>query len=90
VGLREPEPGDDLGSDADDGVADAVDPPVPPRAGFESRTYRRCHRLLMFHTFTEEPEVARNLLVRSTDLRYADPDQPSEPRKPIYRPRPKS
>src|SRR5690606_30645242 len=41
-------------------------------AGFEVRTYRRCHRVLMFHHFEElgnEP-----CLVRSTDFDYADLD----------------
>ncbi|MEM9444383.1 MAG: SpvB/TcaC N-terminal domain-containing protein [Verrucomicrobiota bacterium] len=39
------------------------------RAGFEIRTYRRCHRILMFHHFEElgsEP-----CLVRSLDLTYS-------------------
>jgi RHS repeat-associated protein len=42
------------------------------RAGFEVRTYRRCHRVLMFHRFAElgsEP-----CLVRATEFEYADLD----------------
>lgn len=42
------------------------------RAGFEVRTYRRCHRVLMFHRFAElGPEP---YLVRSTEFDYADLD----------------
>jgi RHS repeat-associated protein len=40
------------------------------RAGFEVRTSRRCHRVLVFHRF---PELgAEPLLVRSTELDYRD------------------
>ena len=35
------------------------------RAGFEIRTLRRCHRVLMFHHFAE---LGGPTLVRSTDL----------------------
>jgi len=45
------------------------------RASFEVRTYRRCHRVLMFHHFTElgtEP-----YLVRSTEFDYSDLDYSS-------------
>ena len=47
------------------------------RAGFEVRTYRRCHRVLMFHRFAElgsEP-----YLVRSTEFEYADFDYSRPP-----------
>jgi RHS repeat-associated protein len=47
-----------------------MDPFSSYRAGFEARTYRRCHRVLMFHRFNElgsEP-----YLVRSTEFEYAD------------------
>lgn len=41
------------------------------RAGFELRTLRRCHRVLMFHHF---PELGGTTLVRSTDFGYtSDP-----------------
>jgi hypothetical protein len=33
------------------------DPFSTCRPGFEIRTYRRCHRVLMFHHFPGEPEV---------------------------------
>jgi len=41
------------------------------RPGFEVRTYRRCHRVLMFHHFPDEPGVGADCLVSSTDLAYA-------------------
>ena len=40
------------------------------RPGFEVRTYRRCHRVLMFHHFPDEPGVGADCLVSSTDLGY--------------------
>ena len=46
------------------------DPFSTYRPGFEVRTYRRCHRVLMFHHFTEEPGVGAHCLVGSTDLTY--------------------
>ena len=46
------------------------DPFSTYRAGFEVRTYRRCHRVLMFHDFPEEPGVGADCLVSSTDLSY--------------------
>ncbi|MDB4959490.1 MAG: hypothetical protein JWO36_7059, partial [Myxococcales bacterium] len=60
------------------------DPFSTHRAGFEIRTNRRCQRVLVFHTFAEEREIGRDLLVRSTDLRYFDQDHPLDPRNPIY------
>ncbi|MER6197682.1 SpvB/TcaC N-terminal domain-containing protein [Streptomyces sp. NPDC001586] len=47
------------------------DPFSSYRSGFEVRTHRLCHRVLMFHHFPDEPEVGAGCLVRSTDLRYA-------------------
>ncbi|MFZ3573375.1 SpvB/TcaC N-terminal domain-containing protein [Streptomyces sp. BH097] len=47
------------------------DPFSTYRAGFEIRTYRLCHRILMFHHFKDEPGVGENCLVRSTELTYA-------------------
>jgi RHS repeat-associated protein len=44
------------------------DPFSSYRAGFDLRSYRRCHRVLMFHRF---PELgAAPCLVRSLELRY--------------------
>jgi RHS repeat-associated protein len=39
------------------------------RAGFDVRTYRLCHRILLFHHFPAELQTA-NYLVRSTDFTY--------------------
>ncbi|WP_432825050.1 SpvB/TcaC N-terminal domain-containing protein [Dactylosporangium sp. CA-092794] len=48
------------------------DPFSTYRAGFEIRTYRRCHRVLMFHRI---PELgAEPCLVRALELGYADLD----------------
>jgi RHS repeat-associated protein len=48
------------------------DPFSTYRAGFEVRTYRRCHRVLMFHSF---PELGNEpYLVRSTEFDYSDLD----------------
>jgi len=46
------------------------DPFSTYRPGFEVRTYRRCHRVLIFHHFPEEPGVGAHCLVGSTDLTY--------------------
>jgi hypothetical protein len=48
------------------------DPFSTYRAGFEVRTCRRCHRVLMFHSF---PELGNEpYLVRSTEFDYSDLD----------------
>ena len=60
------------------------DPFSSYRAGFEVRTYRRCERVLLFHSFPEEVEVGADCLVRSTDFRYSDETTPADPRNPIY------
>ena len=41
------------------------------RAGFEVRTYRLCHRVLMFHHFPHELGM-RDYLVRSTEFDYTN------------------
>src|SRR6185436_16172740 len=41
------------------------------RSGFEVRTTRLCHRVLMFHHFNGEQVVGRDCLVRSTDFTYS-------------------
>ncbi len=48
------------------------DPFSSYRAGFEVRTYRLCHRVLMFHHFPGEEGVGSDCLVRSTDFTYSD------------------
>ncbi len=55
------------------------DPFSTYRAGFEVRTYHRCHRVLMFHHFDELfqnfPDLKNEpYLVRSTDFDYSDID----------------
>ena len=51
-------------------MAARSDPFSTYRPGFEVRTYRRCHRVLMFHHFLDEPGVGADCLVSSTDLAY--------------------
>jgi len=41
------------------------------RSGFEVRTYRLCHRVLMFHHFSDELGVD-DYLVRSTEFEYSE------------------
>jgi RHS repeat-associated protein len=47
-----------------------ADPFSTYRAGFEVRTYRLCHRVLMFHDFPDDLSVGAHCLVRSLDLSY--------------------
>jgi hypothetical protein len=46
------------------------DPFSTYRAGFEIRTYRLCHRVLMFHHFPNELDGIADYLVRSTEFTY--------------------
>ena len=49
------------------------DPFSTYRAGFEVRTYRLCHRVLMFHHFPNPDELGRpDYLVRSTEFTYEE------------------
>jgi RHS repeat-associated protein len=50
------------------------DPFSSYRSGFEIRTYRRCHRVLMFHNFPELELGGEPYLVRSTEFDYSDLD----------------
>jgi RHS repeat-associated protein len=54
------------------------DPFSVHRPGFEVRTYRRCHRVLVFHHIPDLPtgEPGYDGLVRSTTFDYADLDHP--------------
>jgi RHS repeat-associated protein len=67
-----------------------LDWPVRPdpfstyRGGFEVRTYRRCARVLLFHKFEGQAGFDVPALVRSTDFRYSDEDDPADPRNPAY------
>ncbi|KAI6777885.1 uncharacterized protein J7T54_000023 [Emericellopsis cladophorae] len=47
-----------------------TDPFSSNRAGFELRTYRLCHRILMFHHFPGEVEMGEDTLVTSLDITY--------------------
>lgn len=40
-------------------------------AGFEIRTTRLCHRILLFHNFPEKESLGENVLVKSVDLTYS-------------------
>lgn len=55
------------------------------RAGFEVRTARLCHRVLMFHHFAGEPDVGRGCLVRSTDFGYSPDPSASDIDAAVYR-----
>jgi RHS repeat-associated protein len=54
------------------------------RSGFEVRTHRLCRRILMFHSFPEDPSVGADCLVRSTDLEYREPTDLDDPEQPGY------
>ncbi len=60
------------------------DPYSTYRAGFEVRTYRRVHRVLMFHDFPQEESCGAEYLVSSTDLLYSDQVALADPHNPIY------
>ena len=48
------------------------DPFSTYRAGFEVRTYRRCHRVLMFHHFAGKPALVRSIAFNYADFHYTD------------------
>ena len=54
------------------------------RSGFEIRTTRLCHRVLMFHHFPGEQGVGNNCLTRSTDFTYSHQQQSDNSNNPIY------
>ncbi len=60
------------------------DPFSSYRAGFEVRTYRLCQRVLMFHHFSDELNIGRNCLVRSTDLNYSYEINPNDSQNPVF------
>ena len=47
------------------------------------RTYRLCKRVLMFHSFPDDPSVGADSLVRSFDLTHAAAP-PADPTQPFY------
>ena len=53
------------------------------RSTFEVRTYRLCKRVLMFHSFPDNPSVGADSLVRSFDLTHAAAP-PADPTQPFY------
>ena len=58
------------------------DPFSSYRAGFETRTYRLCQRVLMFHNF---PELGSEpCLVRSTDFNYRYEEEFDDPSTPVF------
>lgn len=54
------------------------------RSGFEIRAYRLCQRVLMFHHFSDEPDVGANCLVRSTDFTYSHEEDPARVENPVF------
>lgn len=61
-----------------------VDPFSTYRSGFEIRTYRLCRKVLMFHHFSDEAEVGRDCLVRSTSFTYSNEGNPTDVSKPVH------
>ena len=59
------------------------DPFSSYRSGFEVRTYRLCHRILMFHHFPEK-DVGPNCLVRSTNFTYSCSQNTGHAQESIY------
>lgn len=60
------------------------DPLSSYRSGFEVRTCRLCHRVLMFHHFENESGVGKDCLVRSTDFTYSATEEPASTNSPAY------
>ncbi|WP_406193202.1 hypothetical protein OH807_02330 [Kitasatospora sp. NBC_01560] len=60
------------------------DPFSTRRPGFELRTTRLCRRILMFHSFPDEPGVGRDCLVAATELTHSPPTDPSAVARPVY------
>ncbi|MFF4606443.1 SpvB/TcaC N-terminal domain-containing protein [Streptomyces sp. NPDC001339] len=56
-----------------------ADPFSTYRSGFEVRSYRLCHRMLMFHHFPDEPGVGADCLVRATEFTYRGDPVRGEP-----------
>ena len=86
--LAVPKPGDDEEKDGAGALARPwpyrSDPFSNYRSGFEMRTTRLCRRVLMFHHFVGEPGVGRDCLVRSTDLSFTVPQEPSNTGNRVY------
>jgi RHS repeat-associated protein len=54
------------------------------RAGFEVRTARLCHRVLMYHSFPDEPSVGPDCLVGATEFEYWPMADPAQADQPVY------
>lgn len=77
-----PPPGDD--PDVVGAWTRRMDPFSTYRAGFEVRTYRLCHRVLMFHDFPDDAAVGPQCLVRSLELMYRSTPRDSASSDPGY------
>jgi RHS repeat-associated protein len=60
------------------------DPFSSCRSGFEVRTSRLCHRVLMFHSFPDEPAVGVDSLVGAAELTYSPRTDPTAVNRPVY------
>jgi len=60
------------------------DPFSTYRPGFEIRTCRLCHRILMLHHFKDEQGIGNNYLVRSTNFDYLFEMKPQDATVPIF------
>ena len=76
--LDAPQPDDNLP------LRSRYDPFSSNRAGFEIRTYRLCHRVLMFHHFEDEAGVGNNCLVKSTNFSFKEPASLTDAEAPGY------
>jgi RHS repeat-associated protein len=60
------------------------DPFSSYRSGFEIRTFRLCHRVLMFHSFPTELSVGADSLVGGAELTYSPRTDPTAVNRPVY------
>jgi RHS repeat-associated protein len=60
------------------------DPFSSYRAGFELRTTWLCRRVLMFHSFPDEPDVGVDCLVAATELTHSPARDPYAVDRPVY------
>ncbi|MFB9691976.1 SpvB/TcaC N-terminal domain-containing protein [Amorphoplanes digitatis] len=60
------------------------DPFSAYRSGFEIRTARLCRRVLMFHSFPDEPSVGADTLVGAAELSYSPRTDPTTVDRPVY------
>ncbi|MGO4186811.1 SpvB/TcaC N-terminal domain-containing protein [Pseudarthrobacter sp. TAF60_1] len=60
------------------------DPFSSYRSGFEVRTSGLCHRVLMFHSFPDEPSLGVDALVGAAELTYSPRTDPTAVNRPVY------